>query len=264
MPRELIVDDEAEIRRKHFRDDRSREAFRAEQTAKIPSWYSPLGHVLATTSVGVAALVLAVVNVRDVRWVELLTVPAVFVLANLFEWRAHKKLLHRRTPPLHELYDRHTPVHHRIYRYGDMQVRTWRELRFVLIPAIGILGIVVSAAPLAWGIGRLVNPNVGWLFLMGEAVYTVSYELTHLSYHMPSDSFVQRFALVRWLSEHHGRHHDPRLMQRWNFNVTLPLFDWVFGTTAPQALVDRIRGTAAKPSDASHAEVPLREARAEL
>ncbi|MBK7399278.1 MAG: hypothetical protein IPJ34_24170 [Myxococcales bacterium] len=32
---------------------------------------------------------------------------------------------------------------------------------------------------------------------------------------------------MRFLREHHRRHHHPRLMQRWNFNVTIPLFDWL-------------------------------------
>ena len=27
-------------------------------------------------------------------------------------------------------------------------------------------------------------------------------------------------------------HHDPKLMQRWNMNVTVPLWDWVRGTVA--------------------------------
>ncbi len=40
--------------------------------------------------------------------------------------------------------------------------------------------------------------------------------------------------IIRALRTHHARHHDPRLMQRWNFNVTVPLFDAVMGTIAPR------------------------------
>ena len=32
---------------------------------------------------------------------------------------------------------------------------------------------------------------------------------------------------LRWL---HTTHHDPVLMQRYNFNITYPIGDWVFGT----------------------------------
>jgi sterol desaturase/sphingolipid hydroxylase (fatty acid hydroxylase superfamily) len=44
---------------------------------------------------------------------------------------------------------------------------------------------------------------------------------------------------VRILRRHHAIHHDPRLMQRYNFNVTVPLWDWVRGTivTDPKSVL---------------------------
>ena len=36
--------------------------------------------------------------------------------------------------------------------------------------------------------------------------------------------------IVTTAVEHHAVHHTPELMQRWNFNVTVPLWDWVRGT----------------------------------
>jgi len=53
----------------------------------------------------------------------------------------------------------------------------------------------------------------------------VGYELSHLSYHLPETTWIGRRRVIRWLREHHARHHDPRLMQKWNFNVTIPVFD---------------------------------------
>ena len=50
----------------------------------------------------------------------------------------------------------------------------------------------------------------------------VSYEVLHLCYHAPKDSFIGRLSLIRVLRAHHARHHDPRIMQRYNFNVTVP------------------------------------------
>jgi sterol desaturase/sphingolipid hydroxylase (fatty acid hydroxylase superfamily) len=41
-----------------------------------------------------------------------------------------------------------------------------------------------------------------------------------------------------WLREQHRRHHHPRLMQRWNFNVTVPLWDWVRGTRVPREVLE--------------------------
>ena len=64
--------------------------------------------------------------------------------------------------------------------------------------------------------------------------YAVSYEWLHLSYHLPHDHPVGRSRLIRALRRHHAIHHDPRLMQRWNLNVTVPLWDVVMGTTVAE------------------------------
>ena len=62
----------------------------------------------------------------------------------------------------------------------------------------------------------------------------VSYEVLHLCYHAPKNSFIGRRKIIGVLRTHHARHHDPRLMQRYNFNVTVPIFDWIMGTMAPK------------------------------
>lgn len=221
-------------------DDRTAtEAFRAAEIARIPRWYSPYGHLAGTVGIGIAALAVALTRVKDVRWTELLVIPAIVAFSNLFEWWAHKNVLHRPRFPFRGLYEKHTPLHHRLYRREDMALRSPRELKFVLMPASGVLGIVLAASPLALAIGLALGPNAGWLALLTQALYVVTYELTHLCYHLPADNPVRRIGVIRRLNEHHARHHDPGLMNRWNFNVTLPLADWLLGTIAPQDLVDR-------------------------
>jgi hypothetical protein len=238
--------------------DVGREAFRARTVEAIPSYYRPWLHLAGTTLPGLTVLVLALASIHDLRAVELLVVPLVFAGANLFEWHAHRNLLHRRWRPLAVLYDRHTPVHHRIYRYGDMAIRATREFRVVLIPAAGVAGVVALSAPIGLLVGQLVSRNAGWLFFVTASLYMVSYELSHLSYHLPPDTWVGRRALVRVLREHHARHHDPRLMQRWNFNVTVPLADWLLGTIAPPPLVAEARTRAAEPWRGEQAAPPRR------
>jgi sterol desaturase/sphingolipid hydroxylase (fatty acid hydroxylase superfamily) len=221
-----------------FRDARSRSEFRTRMLQAIPRWYSPWAHLAATAGIGAVALAFSLSRVAALRPLELLIVPIAFVISNLGEWHAHRNLLHRRWRPVAVLYDRHTPEHHRVYRYGDMAIRSVRELRLVLIPAMGVLGIIVTSAPIALLLAWLLNPNVGWLFLATTSFYVTSYELSHLSYHLPEQSFIGRLKLVTVMREHHARHHDPRLMQRYNFNVTVPLGDWLFGTFAPTELVE--------------------------
>ena len=62
-------------------------------------------------------------------------------------------------------------------------------------------------------------------------------------------SIVYRLPLLRALREHHARHHHPELMQKSNFNVTIPLGDMLFGTFASAATIEKITQRArGKPS----------------
>ncbi len=209
----------------------SRRALRAEALRQVPRHYLPAVHLASTCGVGLGLLMLGALFVHAPHVYELLVIPAVFVFANFFEWFVHKNVLHKRKPwPLSELFDRHTPSHHVFYVEDDMELGSTRELRFVLIPAIGVLGTSITVAPLALLLGWFVSANAGWLVLITAGVYMVGYELSHLSYHLPQDGWIGRRPWIGTLRRHHARHHDPRLMQKANFNVTVPLFDWIMGT----------------------------------
>jgi hypothetical protein len=218
---------------------RRSEPFRRQLIDKIPGWYSPWGHLAGTVGVGVITLFIAAPRLDAPALLDFLTIPIAMVFSNLVEWFAHRHLMHHRRFPFWVLFDRHTPEHHRVYAYDSMAIESRAELRLVLIPAVGVLGIVLLAAPAAFLAGLLVNPNVGWLFLMTSAVYVVGYELSHLAYHLPESSFVYRLPLLRTLREHHAHHHIPGLMQKANFNVTIPLGDLLFGTIASREHVEK-------------------------
>lgn len=223
-----------------------RDTVRARLLDAIPESYSPWAHLAGTLGVGVATLAVGAWGLRDVKAWQLAAVPATLLIANFFEHAVHKHLLHHRRWPWHELFDRHTPEHHMVYHEHDMAIRDYRELKLVLIPAVGVLGIVLSNVPIALAFGKLLAPNVGYLFLVTSASYMVSYELMHLSYHLPEDHPIGRSRLVKWLRAHHAHHHDPKLMSKWNFNVTLPLADWVLGTTHHGEAKSRAPVAAAK------------------
>jgi sterol desaturase/sphingolipid hydroxylase (fatty acid hydroxylase superfamily) len=88
----------------------------------------------------------------------------------------------------------------------------------------------LGALPPGLALDALVSPNVGALWVATTIAYVLAYEWLHLSYHLPEDGPVGRLALVRVLRRHHAIHHAPEFMQRWNFNVTVPLWDWIRGT----------------------------------
>ncbi|MCU1278274.1 MAG: hypothetical protein JWM53_1820 [bacterium] len=209
-----------------------RDELRARLAGEIPRWYSPWLHLAFPSLVGLSVIVASIVCLRDLRAVELLAVPLTFLLLNAGEWRIHRDMLHKRTPPLTVLYDRHTPQHHMIFVTDDMAIRSTREFALVLIPFYGILAAGVGALPIPaalWlGLG-LRNPAL--LFMAVTMAYVVAYEWMHLAYHAPADSVVGRLKMIRRLRRHHAVHHAPELMQKWNFNVTIPLWDWIRRTT---------------------------------
>src|SRR5262245_8886326 len=206
-----------------------RDVVRAELVARIPGWYRPWAHLAFPSLVGIGAIVASITLLDHPTPLQLLFVPLVLVLTNFNEWRIHKQILHRRSWPLETLFWRHTPEHHVIFVRDDMAMRSSREFRLVLIPAYGIIAIFVTTLPIT-GALWLWSPNLAALFVASSMGYVVAYEWLHLAYHMPADSLIGRSRVIGWLRGHHAMHHTPELMQRWNFNVTVPLADWVLGT----------------------------------
>jgi len=205
-----------------------REAVRAAWLAS-GGFYSPWLHLGTTSVVGVGLVVAAALSLHGLRWGHLGFGLGTLLFANAGEWAIHKYLLHTRVKPFGLLYDRHTPQHHLVFVTDDMEIRGAHEFRLVLIPAFGIVLAFVGLLPAIAGLW-LWDPNLAGVFTIGTIGYVVSYEWLHLVWHLPESSALGRLTLVKVLKRHHALHHDPRLMQRWNFNVTLPLWDLVRGT----------------------------------
>jgi hypothetical protein len=209
----------------------SRAELRAELMSRIPRWYSPWAHLVFPAVSGIAIAVFALSRVQDLRAWQLALVPVFLAFGNAVEWHAHRGLLHRRTRFLEVLYVRHTPQHHAIFVHDDLALHAWRELKLVLLPAYGILAILAATSPITFALVWLGQPNLAALWVASVVVYVLSYEWLHLAYHLPGGRGIGRAWPIRFLRRHHALHHAPHLMQRWNFNVTLPLWDLVRKTT---------------------------------
>ncbi len=215
-------------------DDRPAAAFIAQELEKIPYRYSPIAHLMATVGICLAVLVLSAFMIHDFGWQEAAVIPTAFLFANFVEWLAHRELLHKERFRFKVLYRQHTPRHHVMYREESMAVATRREWYFVLMPAKGVFGIALAGIPVALALGSVLGADVGWTFMCVVGAYAGSYEVLHLIYHLPSAHPVRRTEILRKLSRHHARHHDPRVMMTKNLNVTFPIFDWILGTIAPK------------------------------
>jgi len=57
------------------------------------------------------------------------------------------------------------------------------------------------------------------------------YEFMHFCCHVDENWFVRNCPFVNTLRRHHTAHHNARLMMETNMNLTLPIADWLFGTS---------------------------------
>ena len=158
--------------------------------------------------------------------------PATFLFANFVEYRAHRGVMHHRIPPFSLVFERHTPSHHGFYTHEAMAAESPRDYYMVLFPPILIVFFFgLFALPVGLLLAWLTTANVARLFVATAVGYFLTYEWLHFAYHQPPDGFIGRRWLVRRLRAHHTLHHDVARMQKWNFNITFPICDALFGTT---------------------------------
>lgn len=208
-------------------------SYRAEyRKENIGPRYSGWLHFSFTSSASLAVIAFAASRVRDVRPLEWLVLPLGFLLANAAEYFGHKGPMHKPRPGLSLLFRRHTKEHHHFFTHDAMAYESTRDFKMVLFPPVMLfffLGVI--ATPIALALFFLVSPNAGWLFVAVGMGYFLSYEWLHFAYHLPEDSALAKLPFMSLLRQHHTRHHDLAKMGRYNFNITFPICDWIFGTT---------------------------------
>src|ERR1700722_15994598 len=86
--------------------------YRASYRERAAGWYNGWVHGGLICTIGFPALYVYTANLHDIRLWEWLTVPAVFLIANFFEWAVHRYVMHRpsNVPLLRAIYSRHTLI----------------------------------------------------------------------------------------------------------------------------------------------------------
>ena len=207
---------------------RAREAFRQE---RIPENYS--GRLHLATVIGLSLLVAAVslAMLADVRPAEWLTIPLTFLYCNLAEYVGHRGPMHHKTRLLTGIFKRHTVEHHSFFTDEAISFDSPRDYRAVLFPPILLVFFFgFFAIPVGAVLYFLVSANVCFLFVFTAILYYLNYELFHFSYHLDPRSRLGRLPVVSRLRRNHVLHHDKTLMMRYNFNITYPICDFLFGT----------------------------------
>jgi hypothetical protein len=224
--------------------------------AYVPLGYSGRRH-LAIVMIAGAGLIGAIAwfylgHANPGDW---LAVPATLVIASFVEYWAHRGPMHHPSPGLRALYERHTRRHHRFFVMGHMRYRGYRDFHVVLFPPVLMAFFGAIAAALGAAVALLTTPAAGAIVTMTSVAYYLSYELLHLSYHTDGLGNGWGRGWLAALSRHHHRHHDARRMVHCNFNLVMPLFDWIFRTldTTPiepsSVTVPRFQSDAAQPGE---------------
>lgn len=196
----------------------------------IPYWYNPYLHAIVPSVFGLSIISICVTLISHTLWYEWLSIPIMLLSLFLFEWCAHKYILHTKQSHLEQIYQLHELAHHIIYTDKKMEIKDKRELYFVMMPPYAIMLVFCLVAPLVFFIGLVFSTNVAALLMITSMVFFLLYEWLHFFYHLPSDSIIGKNKIIRFLRETHKTHHNPRLMKHCNFNVTVPIFDWILGT----------------------------------
>jgi len=158
----------------------------------------------------------------------------VVLFANFVEYNFHRGPMHNRNRLLDIVFKRHTLTHHAYFPHDHMGFKAGKDAYLVFFPFWVIFLLFGLAAPVFFLTWFLTNSNVAGLFLIVAVSYFLLYEWLHLLYHLPEGSKLGELKLIRTLKRHHQAHHNPALMNDYNFNITFPLWDWVRGTVYRQ------------------------------
>ena len=208
--------------------EQARAAFRERH---ISQHYSGPLHLATTISVSLLVAFLSAMMLEETSTLEWLTIPLTFLYANLCEYLGHRGPMHHKTRFLGLIFNRHTIEHHSFFTDEAATYDTTQDFKAVLFPPLMLLFFNgCFALPVGALLYFLISPNVCFLFVLTAILYFLNYELLHFAYHMDPQTWVGRLPFMDRLRRHHLCHHDRRLMTRYNFNITYPICDYLFGT----------------------------------
>ena len=219
----------------------------------IGRWYNGVAHLSfvylgSLTVIGLAALFVS----RPISAGEWSVFFGTFLVANFVEYFGHRIPMHNRIL-MGIMFHRHTGEHHQFFTEECMTCRSTRDYKIVLFPPVMLfvyLGVV--AAPIGTAFYFFYNLNAAMLCVIMAMLYFLQYETLHFCYHLDEDAWAARLPVIRQLREHHRIHHAQQLMNSYNFNITWPIADFVFGTI--------FRGEIEPAQKASDDEQPKRAA----
>jgi len=152
---------------------------------------------------------------------------------NITVWIIHKYPLHHRWKIWTMPYDSHTVSHHRFFTSDFITYEDQRDYYIIFFPMFVVAGFTVVVQPLFYLAALTVtgSTDLAFTFIGSTAGYFLLYETFHWASHLPTTHVLIRFVpFFRYMRQHHLVHHNPRLMNKYNFCIVDPFFDFALGT----------------------------------
>jgi hypothetical protein len=210
-----------------------RERYRASNREKF---YSAYLHIGLTNSLALGGIAYSISQLAAISgswsWLgDAWILPVTFLYGNLAEYSLHRWVMHRKRKYLFLLFERHVLNHHFFFSDQRMACDAPSDYRVILFPT-GVLTLfaTICVAPVAFALNHFLSPASAHLFTIGALTYFLNYEWFHLAYHQSETSWAARLPGMRSFQALHRTHHDKSLMSRYNFNITYPVGDLIFGT----------------------------------
>ena len=215
--------------------------FRDQYRQGIAASYRGWVHMLTVLLVGFGVIIYALSQLLAVSFSEWLIFPLTLLVVNFAEYYAHRWLGHRKTKYGKLFYSRHTGDHHSFFLEHSMNYETIRDWRVVLFPVYLIFAFLFGLIfPVGYLLSEAISMNTAYLFAAAGISGYLFYEVMHFSYHIPRGHWAEKvFSLIPgWVALRHLHvlHHKRDKMGVANFNITLPIFDLVFGTLFWQSI----------------------------
>jgi hypothetical protein len=197
----------------------------------LPTFYSGPLH-LSLSILGALGLILFAITQIELRsHADLLFIPVAFLIANVVEYLAHRFLLHRPIKVLMVAFKEHTILHHSFFTHEAIEIESSQDFHRVLFsPYAVFFFIFIIGTPIFLTIAHFTHPSVGWISFIVGVSYYMFYEMVHTICHLHDAHWTFKIPGMRFIKSFHRSHHDPKLMRNYNFNVLIPVSDWIFGT----------------------------------
>jgi hypothetical protein len=205
-----------------------RQRFRQEFIAES---YSGNIHLAFINTWCLSGVVICALNIHHPTIKQAIVIPLTFLYTNLFEYFGHRFPMHHRYNALKAVFKRHTLQHHHFFTNTRMNCDSATDFKIILFPPVLLVFFsLFFVAPAAFAIYFFFSLNAAMFYVATTLVYYLNYEWLHLAYHLPETHFIYTIPGLKFLRRLHFQHHDIKEMDKYNFNITYPVFDLLFGT----------------------------------